>query len=74
MFCERCGNELKGTAKFCHRCGNKVNYAEEDFFEETNNDTILLQVNSSTNLLNIFLPDLLKVLIITSVSLLKPAS
>lgn len=25
MFCENCGNEIKGEAKFCSKCGNPIN-------------------------------------------------
>ena len=25
MYCRKCGNELKGNAKFCGKCGTSIN-------------------------------------------------
>lgn len=64
MFCEKCGNELQESAKFCHRCGNQAyrDKGNDNFEESLEKDRVLLQVNPSTNLLNIFLPKLFVIL------------
>lgn len=38
MFCKKCGNELKKTAKFCDKCGQKAD--ENSFNEKTVNVNI----------------------------------